>query len=315
MKKYFVAATAALLAQSFLLGSIATPAVAGQKAKQSVDLSDPFKAGLHFMNKNDYVSAVGYFQKAVAGNYKDCAIVHYYLANALWKRGRKDDALISYAKSYLLDPSGQTAAHSVRVLRHYSGRVKTLASQRELTPKVRKVVRAAGINEKELEKKAKSRGPAKTNGSMIDKKQLATVQSRMPKLNKFTPGKPTAQTFFSWIPRAQADFLPQAEARMESAKASLRQSIGVFERAKFEASRILPKHRNHGESEADFKARSKQQTDKYNEIMRPFRQDVSDRTTYANESISMRNRAWTMWGQERDIPYLQVPAAAQKPKG
>lgn len=312
MKKCFLAVTATVLAQTFLFGGIIAPVSAQLVSKKTADLSDPFKAGLHFMNKNDYVSAVGYFQKAVNGKYKECAIAHYYLANALWKRGRKDDALISYAKAYLLDPTGQTASHSVRVLRHYSGRVKAIASKRELTPKVRKVVRAAGIDEASLEKSSKANRPDKSADSMIDKKQLATVKSRMPAVGTFRPDNPNLKTFMSWASGAQADFLPTAEARMERAKANLRGYLRTFEKAKFEASRILPKHRNHGESEADFKRRSKEQTDMYNELMKPYREAVADRTTFANETITMRNRAWLMWGQERDIPYLALPAGAKK---
>lgn len=308
MNKYSLvtlATVAAVISASALGPSFA-------QKNNGVDLSDPFKAGLHFMNNNDYVSAVGYFQKAVEGKYKESSIAHYYLANALWKRGRKDDALISYAKSYLFDPTGQPAKHAVRVLRHYSGRVKTIASKKELTPKVRKVVRAAGIDEASLEKASKKNRPASPSGSLIDKNQLQTVEKRMPKLTPFNPDQSNAKDFWKWHPRDQADFLPVAEARMEQAKIDLRATLQVFEKAKFEASRILPQNRNHGESAEEFKRRSKEQRDKYNEIMRPYRQDVADRTTFANDTISVRNRAWLMWGQERDIPYLAMPEEAKK---
>lgn len=266
------------------------------------------------MNKNDYVSAVGYFQKAVKGKYKECSIAYYYLANALWKRGRKDDALIAYGKSYYFDPTGQTAKHSVRVLRHYSSQVKRIAVKKGMTPKVKKVVKAAGINEASFKKEANKRNPEKPSGSLINQKKLDRIVSKLPDVNHQKPAHPDAPTFWTWGPGVQADYLPSVETRLERSRNSLNQAVENFRDAKRFAAQILPRHKRHGESNEHFTMRSKQQRDKYDELMQPYREEIASRTNYVNDLISMRNRAWLMWGQERDIPYIAAPPEAKKTK-
>ncbi len=242
-----------------------------------------FKAGVKLYESGDFGSAVSFLTAAVRAKDSSNADAHYYLANALMRLNRVDDALREYRESYKLNPRGPMGAYCLRVINHYSG---TRPAAPMPSPASSAAVPAAPTTNPVAQSPSQSES-SQTARPVVNLIEVERVKSSMPRLTTFRSDSPHLADILNWSVTARANYVTDAQSRLDQARYRLDEAQEVVRNAEYRARGLVPSARTYGETEVHFNARVGAGHAKFEELVAPYRAELEARSRGLSEANSI----------------------------
>lgn len=270
---------------------LAQPASILAGAGQAVtrEYNNSFKAGVTYYQKGDFKTASGYLRQAVSGEYRSNPSAHYWLASALLKENRIDEAMVAFAEAYSLSPHTEVGHNSLKALQMYKTRIK---QSERLKTQVSSLVRRSMSA-------SPSRSPAPGNAyevqepvQLVDQGKLRSIKNQLRPIQKHNRPGPSPSDFGAWPVTQQANYVYSgAFQAISQARSDISDAQKQLSEAQARANGLVPTFRAYGEEEAKFEERKEASKKAYSQLLEPYRKELEKCTKHLNDAITIKNRA------------------------
>jgi len=264
----------ALIVAAFLVAAVTAPICSTAAPTEPQSL---LARGIALYEKKDFAQAQVYLLKAVHGEFKDVALAHYYLANALMQTSKTNAALDEYERCYKLAPFSSFSGYCRMMLARHGrsaddkGGGQSGAQGRAVIPlpDASKFGAAPASGKKEND-------VAELPVSKPLDADMRALSGRLPRPVVITKETPPASEILAGNIFHRASFLSEAETRKSRAAERLEQARQTLTRAESVTHSFLPSQRKFGESDDEFRIRRAEAEKSISGLLDPFRATVKE---------------------------------------
>ncbi|HNB21557.1 MAG TPA: hypothetical protein PKZ32_04025 [Candidatus Melainabacteria bacterium] len=250
---------------SALIQVSATTAASALEASSSDFLSK----GISLYQKKDYAAAQEYLSRAVAGEHRNVAVAHYYLANSLMQLNKTNAALEEYQHCYNLAPFSSFSGYCRMMLLRY-GR----------TPDAKSESKAASASTADktasTPQKAAYESGAASQEKLANEAEVKQLKARLPRLVAIVKETPLALDVMADSIQFRSAFIGEAEQRKTRAFERLEQSRQTLKRAESVTHSFVPSVKSFGETDEEFRSRRARAEETVTSLLEPFRENVNE---------------------------------------
>lgn len=230
--------------------------------------ADQLREGISYYNSKNFSAAQDTLSKAVAGEFKQSALAHYYLANSLMQLRKTNAALVEYEQAYQLAPYSTFSGYCREMLMRHA----------KTAPATVRVPSSSAQRNAGFEPGSASNPVADVSADKkpFDDDTLRQLASRMPPIPKPEIENPPASVVLASSPQERFQFLNESLARKNRALEKLEQARTLLAKATTQSHSQIVSARAFGESDNDLKLRRENSEKLVNSLIEPFRNNVTN---------------------------------------